>query len=52
MYNFDSVSKPYATPSTQYVLVKGKTGTEPISIPGLQNYYANLMMEGREYGYL
>ena len=41
----------YSTPSNQQIILKGSSCIEPISLPGLQNYYANLQMVGREYGY-
>lgn len=48
----DEQRKKYDVPSTQYVLIKGNSGIEPISVPGLQNFYSNLMIAGREYGYI
>ena len=33
------------------IVMKGKAGIEPISIPGLTNYFSNMQLAGREYGY-
>ena len=46
-----SGTSDYATPTTQMIVMKGKACIEPISIPALVNYFTNMQLAGREYGY-
>lgn len=42
----------YDEPSPQVILIKGNKSFETVCIPGMQQYYTNVLRTGKDYAYL